>query len=229
MIFKELTYSVWEIISGYHITDDSEYSLKQIEEIMLGMNQTLIREAYNNKHISQSLYVMDSFIEVKKMEHSVVAQGIPLKADGKFCKAELNELVAGVGQKDLSYFGSSDLSRNYSRKTLRGLINGDSGTLWSLYTPSYALSDNIAYMDAHKLSGAKYVTVIGLWNDPRKASGYDENKDFPTPSEYKLQMLTIQHMFVGKNIPPDLISNAQREFGQMGQRQQRREPVKEEK
>lgn len=211
MIFKELTYSVWEIISGYQITDDNEYSLTHIEEVMLGMNQTLIREAFNNKKISQSLYVMDTFIQVKELTETIEVKGISIKADGRFCYAELNELVAGVGQKDLDYFGNADLSRNYSRKTFRGLVNGEQGTIWSLYTPSYAMVDNIAYMEAHKLLGANYVTAVGLWNDPRKASGYDADRDFPTPSEYRLQLLTIQHMFTGKNVPPDLISDAQRQ------------------
>lgn len=228
MTFNELTYSVWEILSGFNITDDSEFTVTLIEENMLSMNQTLVREAFNNKKITQSLYVMDAFVEVKKITEEIVVKGIPIKADGVFCYAGLNELVAGVGHKDIDYLGNSDLSRNYSRKSFRQLVTGDRGTLWALHTPSYAMNQNVAYMEAGKLSGTKYVTVFGLWNDPRKASGYDKTRDFPTPSEYKLQMLTIQHLLTGKNVPPDLISDAQRQVQPPRRQAQRQQPRREE-
>ena len=228
MTFKELTYSVWEILSGYNITDDNELTLTIIEENMLSMNQTLLREAYNNKRITQSMYVMDNFVEVEKMDHRIYAEGVTIKADGRFCVARMHELVAGVGNMDLNYFGSTDLSNNYSRKSFRNLANGSGGTLWTLHKPSYGIVQNVAYIEAQKLLGAKYVTAIGLWNDPREASEYDDNADFPTPSEYRLQLLTIQHLFTGKNVPPDLISDAQRQVALPARNPQRSRAKKSE-
>lgn len=210
MTFKELTYSILEIISGYNITDDNEFSIKQIEEVMLGMNATLIREAYNNKKLSQSLYLVDEPIEIEKVSTIMEVEGVGVKTINKFCIASLKALVQGVGWDDVIYFGPTDYSKNYSRKSLRALIN-DSGSIWKLANPSYALSSNKAYLKREGISMPRYIAVQGLWRDPREVSGYSEDMEFPTPSEYKIQILTIQHMLIGKNIPPDLISDAQRQ------------------
>ncbi len=226
MTFKELTYSVLEIITGFNFTDDSEFSIKQVEEVMLGMNATLVREAFTNKQISQSLYVTDELLSVEKIIKSVVIDGVPIASKAKLCKVDLKALVQGIGWKDVIYFGTPDLSADYTRKSFRGLVDSREGTVWPLGKPYYALLGNTAYLETVAYISSRFVTVEGIWRDPREASGYSETMEFPTPSEYKLQMLTIKHLFIGKNVPPDLINNAQR---QVTSPQQARQPrVREE-
>lgn len=231
MTFKELTYSCLEILSGYNITDDEPISIKQIEEVLLQMNATLVREAYTNKRLSQSLYLTDANLPVQEMVDVIEVQGVNVSTTNKFCIAQLKQLVQGIAWKDVIYVGPTDFSIIYHRKTFRGLINGDNSA-WTLPTPAYAISEDKVYLEQESLSGARYISVKGIWRDPREVTGYDENMDFPTPSEYRMQLLTIQHLLTGKNVPPDLVNDAQRQIGMPRRNAQpnprtKREEVKE--
>ncbi len=132
MNFKELTYSILETISAYNITDDNEFSKVQIEEVMLSMNSSLVREAYNNKKISQSLYLTDKNLEIKELTNDVLVKGVKIKANANLCYVELEALVQGIGYKDVIYVGPADFATNYKRKSFRQLINGSDGTQWEL-------------------------------------------------------------------------------------------------
>jgi hypothetical protein len=138
-------------------------------------------------------------------------KGVNVSTKNKFCVAKLKQLVQGIAWKDIKYLGPTDFSKLYHRKTFRGLINGDS-SVWRLSTPAYAISEDKAYLEQESLSGANYISVVGIWRDPRKVTGYSEDMEFPTPSEYRLQLLTIQHLLTGMNVPPDLINDAQRQI-----------------
>lgn len=208
--FDKLVYSLWEIVSNFNITDDNEYPKAWLEDAVLSVHNTLVREAFNNNRLSQGLYMLHSTLETNQVSEDMEIDGVTVKSRSGLCYSDLPPLVDGVGWSDIEYFGPKGYGTNYSRRSPKSLLSGRS-PLWTSDKPSYTVIGNKALISAeNSIVVPKYLSVEALFRDPRTASSYKDDMAFPTPSEYKLELLCLKHLLSSKGVVPDLISDAQR-------------------
>jgi len=211
--FERLTYSLLEIATNFEVTDDIEFPIPWIEDGLISVHNSLMREAYHNNILGPELLQLHKNVDVEPVSEDVTIEGVSFAIKSELCQAEIPELVSGIGQKYLDYVGTVDLANPFSYKTIRTLIN-DSGTLYKLPVPNYAVLGNKILLTKKDMVGKKIISVIGYFRDPRDVNTYDPEAAFPTPSEFKLEMLTLKHIFSAKGVPPDIINDAQRALGQ---------------
>lgn len=207
--FNDAVYSLLEIVTNFSVTDDVEYPVKWVEDALISVHNTLMREARRQHTLGDELLLMHKNIKVKPLEDKIQDGDVTINPKTTFCYVEIPELVSGIDQIPLNYVGPVTLDKPYSYKTFQS-INDSKGSVWSLNVPNYSIIGDRVLFEKTALKGTKYVSVIAYFRDPRDANTYDPDDAFPTPSEYKLELLGLQHMFQSKNISPDLINEAQR-------------------
>ena len=212
---REISYSVWEQISNFNITDDSPYPYEWIEDTVVATNASLMRQYYDARKLNDELLLTQANVPIEPVENDVTIQGLTIKAKYGFCKADVPPLLTGVENKLLSYVGPPDYSTSYTRRKIYELMN-DKGITWKLPNPTYAVVGNQLYFKKSPKLG-NVVSVTGYFRDPREVNTFDKETDpFPTPSEFKLEMLTLQQVMQSLNIPMDLLNDAQREYLRTG-------------
>lgn len=225
-LLSEISYSVLEQVSNFNITDDTPYPIKWFDDTVVAVNASLMRQYYDAHKLNDELLLMHRNIPIEPIEDTLVIDGIRIQGKYGYCKADIPFLLTGVDNKVLSYVGPDDLSLEYSRRKITDLIN-DKGVVWKISNPVYAISGTrLFFKKSPQL--ANVVTVIGYFRDPREVNTFNEETDpFPTPSEYKLEMLALQQVMQSMGLPLDLLSDAQREYllsssGSIGQKKTRR-------
>ena len=206
---EEIIFSVWEQAEGFNITDDSPYPEKWIEDLIVSVNETLIREAYMNRRLSAYLYLEESNVPVKDFSEDVVISGITVKNRSAYCYADISPLVTGVGNMDIKYLGGVGYSNPYTRRTLLSMIKGSKAVIWPLGKPIYALTGTKVIFPKSEQLG-QVIDILALWADPRMVSTYNSEQPFPTPSDYKLELLSLQQILQSKNVPWDERQDGQR-------------------
>ena len=211
--FNKIVYSLLEIATNFNVTDDVEYPVKWVEDAVISVHNSLIREAYKQGNLGDELLQIHANELIKPFENEIKVGDIDINTKSHLCYADIPELVAGIHQIPLRYVGTTNLQNSYSYRGVEDI--GDTrGVVWGLPTPSYSILGDKVLLEKKALSSGKYISVIAYFRDPREASTYEENDAFPTPSEYKLEMLGLQHIFRSKGISPDLINDAQRALQQ---------------
>lgn len=208
-----MAYSVIEQASGFNVNDDNEYPVKLVEDILVAVNNSLIREAYKQGKIDQLLYMEHEGMTIKPVEKQLTYNDIPVDVNQHLSYVDLPLLITGIGNKNLMYFGTADYSINFSNKRFEKLIN-QKGVRYHLHNVSFSVVGNRAYFLASEVQGVKFVSAIGIWSDPRTVSSYNAEEAFPTTSDYKMELLALQQLLSGKNIPFDIINDGQRVFAQ---------------
>jgi hypothetical protein len=218
---SEMTFSVIEQASGFNITDDNEYPEDLVADILVSVNSTLIREAFRNRTLDESLYLSHENVPILEISNDIEIEGVTVKNNQHLKYASIPYLITGIGDRNLIYFGTSDFSSNFSRKRFQRLIN-QLGIVFKLSNVSYSVIGNKAYFLSTEVQGMSIVSAIGLWNDPRLASSYDPEMPFPTPSDYKMELLALQQLLQTKNVPYDIVNDGQRQIIQPRQREEAR-------
>ena len=210
---NQLTYSILEAVTNFSYNDDTPIPSLWVEDQIITQHATLVRKALSEKKIDQGLYVIHEQLEVKTLDKSFNVGNIKIGNKTDFCYADINPLMTGLKGKEIDFVSDISYSTIYVRKALRTLLQGASG-YYSFPKPSYAMSRNKIILRISDLGGAAYISINGIWADPRLASGYNKDEKFPTPSERSLEQLTIQHIQYALQNQPDLINDAQRAYQQ---------------
>ena len=108
---------------------------------------------------------------------------------------------------DVVYLGYNDFSRSFIRKGIRNLKRRSKG-VYKLPVPGYSIVGNTVFFDEN----INVFSLIGYFKDPREVNTYDENEAFPSVSEYKLELLSLQQLLTTKNIPFDIMNDGQRVY-----------------
>jgi len=155
----------------------------------------------------------DEKLEIKPLDKSFQVDGIPISNKTDFCYVDIKTPLTGLRGREIDVVSNIGYSVVFSRTTLKRLIRGSSG-YYSLNKPTYAPYNNRIFMRSDSVAGTKFISISAIWTDPREVSSWDPDGHFPTPSEKKLEMLTIQHIDHALQHPMDLINDGQRAFSQ---------------
>ena len=209
----ELRYSILEVVSNFFYNDDFPISESWVDDQIITQNNTLIRKAKQEGRIDEYLYMLDEDLELKQLDHKIDYKGVVITAKEDYCYADLKPLVSGIGGLEIDFVSNVGFDTVYIRKTTRELILGHTG-YYELPTPTYAVFRNFLLFRKDQVMNAKFITVNGIWADPRLVSTWDPDDKFPTPSEKNLEILTVQYIGHAMGFPADVINDAQRAMGQ---------------
>lgn len=222
--FDKIVYSLLEIVTNFKVTDDVEYPVLWIEDAVISVHNTLMREAHNNNTLGPELLLLHENIPVNELTGEVEIQGIPIPIKSKLCYSDIPELVSGIALRFIDYLGTVDLSTPFSYRKISVLINDD-GTLYKLPEPVYSILGNRLLFSRKDMAGKKVVSLIGYFRDPRVINTYNPGEPFPTPSEYKLELVALRHLLSAKGVLPDVINDAQRALNQPTEQSEENRPT----
>jgi hypothetical protein len=208
---NKLVYSIAEATSNFELNDDSPYSMLWIEDQIISQNHTLIRKAKTERRIDPMLYMTDDNIEVKLFDSTSVIPGMNPSYCKNYSYIDINPLLTGLKGSEVSFVANAAYSIIFKRSTILKVLRGRS-EYYSLGKPMYAILDDKLIFRTSELAGLKYVSMSGIFNDPRLVSSWNPEDLFKTPSEKNLEILTIQHIGTALGMPMDLINDAQRAY-----------------
>ena len=213
---------VWEDVESYGITDDSPLTYPLIKDKLIAINVSLIKDAWRKKEPIDMCYSYDHDIDIECVKESVTINGITITSDVVMYTADLPHLVPEIGWADISYFGTQAMKQGMMRKGISGFMSSD-GAVWTANYPVYTVVGDTAIIKNMPTQGFSKGTLVAIREDPTSLSSWDSNdeSEFPTPSPYKLIMLTRNEILksLGR---PDLVTDAQRQFNAPQQKQETR-------
>ncbi|MCK9577632.1 MAG: hypothetical protein M0R51_17130 [Clostridia bacterium] len=200
-----------EHLQAYKPTDDFSIPRKLILSYMNMIRSALIRQMKGA--INSSYYQLVDCLEVRCLERGCSLGGYTIKADDlKYI--ELPLLVSDMSPDDIKYLGGADLN---SKATYLG-IDGFMNLEYSKYTSKmfhYTQIGQKILLQNLPDENMKVLTGILLLDNPVDACNWDDETIYPCPSDYRLQVLTIQHILSAYNIYPDEFNNARQDLQSM--------------
>jgi len=166
-----------------------------------GINQTLMRQEYNNNKFIDPIYYQEhNCLEVECVQDTCTLNGVTFTFKGDLHKVEFPKLLSGVGDANIKYFGYFDMMHDIPRVSFDGLRAMD----FRRYAPKepvcaimgqYALIKNLP-------NGLATLKLIALMHNPIDACTFREDETpYPTPSEYNLELLVKKDLLSTWNIP----------------------------
>lgn len=211
--FDKLVYSLIEVATSFTPTDDTEYPVKWVEDAVISVHNSIMRESHARQKFGPELLQLHKEVEIKPYNSSISKNGLTIKTKTDLCYADIPEIVSGIEQIPLTYVGTIDLQSGFSYTNVDELGRGRK-SVWELPKPLYSIFSNKILIESKGPATPKFISVMAYFKDPRDVNTYDPEAVFPTPSEYKLEMLGLQHIMHAKGMPQDLINDAQRALGQ---------------
>jgi len=201
--------SIMEALHSYEITDDRVIEPELVEDKIIDLRSTLIKEEALSGPIDQGYYQIIENLEVLYNDNSIrISPSITIRQTKKIGTVDLPGLNTRIGQKAILYFGLPDLSYNFDYKTLLGVISNNSAQ-FTKDRYVFTVVGTQALVRNYGLEGKRYVTVIAILEDPRKAPGYVfETSDFPVSDPQKLELLVIKHFMSTMGFGPDKLNDA---------------------
>jgi hypothetical protein len=201
--------SIILMLSGLELTDDSVLDPEFVDDQLDIMRQTLIREAADAKKTLDDFYQLYPCLEVQcESASECEIQGIEFQSETKVLYVQLPDLIKDVGWSSIKYLGFEPMgpTDGFARKTFSGFI-GQAGSRYTAQNKIYTVIGDRAFIknipeDTRLLFG------IFLLSSPVEACDYNEETNYPVPSEYKLEMLTIKHILAGLGMPRDKLNDA---------------------
>ena len=200
--------SIRNPILAHAPTDDSRLEPEYIEDMVLDVRATLIKEFYtSNYYLDDSFFQVYDGIEIQS-EKVTVPAGV--QDDFPELFAKIPALQSHVGFKNIRYFGSIDGRYNFTRKSMSGFISTE-GLLFTMNEPVYTVSGTKVQLKNLPNLGMKYGRLIAVFYDPRLIPGFNEDEDFPVSDGmiHKLEIICKKNIMSSMGIPPDIINDAQ--------------------
>ena len=144
------------------------------------------------------------------MNADVIVDGLLFRNRTDLCKVDISNLVQGIGWSNIEYAGSADFSIKFTRKEVNTFLRPKTDLRWTLPFPWFCVMNETMLLKKAEVPSLQFITISGIWRDPRKVSSYLSTNMFPTPSEYKLELLMFQQVLQSKGIPWDTLQDGQR-------------------
>lgn len=211
---NQIIETLMEEISSFKLNDDFPIDPDMLKDTVVGINGSLMREEYDRLgYLSEQFYMPYFCNQVECLGINCNINGVVIERKLPIYKVTMEILQTGIGWSDVLYFGLSGMKKNFHRVSVGELATINDRT-FTAGRPAYAKSGSDFWIVNLPSSGTRLLTSMVIYADPRKSPGWsDEKSIFPTPSNYKLEML------VKKDIIPslghsDLADNAQRALAQ---------------
>lgn len=208
-----------EALQAYKPTDDFHVDTDVILGTMNMIRSALLRQMRGN--VDTSMYQIVDCLAIEEEVKICSINGYEAKAE-KRLKVVLPTLVKDMFPDDIRYLGGADLRSGGTRTAIQALEFND----YSKFTReffSYAIINNVAYLQNYPYNEneeIKMLTGILLLDNPVDACNWTDETNYPCPSDYRLEVLTIQHILSQYNIYPDEYNDARSQLRTLGNQQQ---------
>jgi len=200
-----------EYLQAYKPTDDFHIPPLLILSYMNMIRAALIRQDKYN--IDSSMYQIVDCLQIECLERNCSVFGYNMKIDGiKTINVPL--LVSGVSPYDIKYLGGADLMSNGTKLSIDGFVNFNASR-WTKNEFHYCVIGDKIYLKnlpSHNNEDMQLLTGMLLLDNPVDACNWTDESIYPCPSDYRLQVLTVQHILSAYNIYPDEYNNARQDL-----------------
>ena len=211
---NQLVYSIKEVVSAFFVNDDFQITDSWMEDQLISQNHTLLRKALSERRIDEMLYMMDEQLPLKRLDKSFTLKGLLIKNKTDYCYADMKPLVTGLKKREIDVVTNTGLTKVFLRTSLRSLLRKPTGYYNIAGKGKYAIVDNKLIFRVSEALASKFISINGIWSDPRQVSSWTSDSVFPTPSEKNIELLTIEHIGRALGFPSDVINDAQKAYMQ---------------
>lgn len=187
---KEIAYSILEALYKHNIPDDADISLEYVKKKINDINVRLIEEQYRAGLSLDGFYQKMCCIEVKCEQTACTVDGIVIPSGDVLWYADIPMLNQKIGNKNIIFLGLMNMEKPFRRMTFSGYTSN--AKLDWLKGTEYTIIGNKVYFKHLPTSGIKYICLVGILADPTTSCSWDEEKMYPTPDPYKLELLVKQ-------------------------------------
>ena len=207
---NQIIETLMEELSSFKINDDFPIDPDMLKDTVVGINGTLMREEYDRLgYLSEQFYKPYFCHQVECLGMSCTINGIVIERQFPIYRVTMEILQTGIGWSDVLYFGLSGMRKNFHRVSVGELATINDRT-FTAKRPAYAKAGSDFWIVNLPTTGTRLLTSMVIYADPRKSPGWsDETSIFPTPSNYKLELLVKKDIYSSWG-RTDLVDNAQR-------------------
>lgn len=181
----EIITKIKESKSGFKITDDFEIDDDIIYSMMNDVRETLIREEQNNTGlIDPKYYQMTCCNKIECIKQGCEYNGRIIVSNKSHYKVTINGLITKVGDSNIKFIGTESGVR-YNKYTYNG-FQTISYRLWTKNSLGYTQIGSDILLNELVTPGMKYICALVLLKDPSIACNWEDDNDYPVPSEMKL-------------------------------------------
>ena len=204
MSLKAIIDSTKETVSNFNLTDtfpvDDEWMMDKADTI----RELLIQQ--NVKKIQQSMYQLITCLEIEQVQPGCTINGIYVPTGGILHKVVLPELVQGIGDQAIRYFGLADFKGSFTNRPIE-TFQKEVRDRWTNKQIKSAFIGRDAYLK-NVPCGMQRVWLVAIVKHPRTICDYDdETSDYPCPAEYKLELLLAQDILSSMGIDRDELND----------------------
>ncbi len=204
MSLKAIIDSTKEIVSNFNLTDtfpvDDEWMMDKCDTI----RELLIQQ--NSKKLQQSMYQLVPCLEIVDVKPGCTINGIYIPTGDVMHKIVLPELVQGLGDDTIRYFGEADFKNSFTNRPIEA-FQREIRDRWTNRSIKYAIIGNEAYLK-NIPCGMKLAWLVAIVKHPTSVCGYEvETSEYPCPAEYKLELLLAQDILSSLGIQRDELND----------------------
>ena len=185
---KNIIESVKEELAQYKLSDDFPIEREYLVDKANDCRAALIRDAYTAGKIEGGYYQQMCCIEVLCADVGCEINGVTIPSGQVVWYADLPALVQDIGELNIKYFGLMGFVGNFIRRSWENWLNIE-GNVWTSTKPSYTLIGSRAYFKNLPTTGLKFLCLVAILYNPVDSCNYDENTEYPVPSDLTLQTL----------------------------------------
>lgn len=204
---KQIVDELREELSGYKLTDDTllpdkEYFISKINEY----RASVLREM---DVIPESMYTTTCCNEIICVGQSCTIDGIVVKSKRKLFEVDLTNVIDGVGNKDIIYFGLDGFAENFTRVTLKEFIRAEYREFGANY-PIYARIGTKAIIKNIPNESLFFICMTALNHYVEQTCSYNDKVAYPASESVLNRVKRLVKMDVGQSLgfPKDFLNDA---------------------
>lgn len=218
---------ITEALQAYKPTDDFYIHPNIILGTMNMIRAALLRQMKGK--IDTGMYQIVDCLFIESETKKCKVNGYEVKAEPRY-KVVLPTLVKDMAPDDIRYLGGSDLRSGGTKMAISGLQFNEYSKFTKMFF-NYTIIDNVAYLSNYPYNEnkeMKMLTGILLLDNPVDACNWTDKTNYPCPSDYRLEVLTIQHILSSYNIYPDEYNDAREQLRTLGTQKQKQQTIEDE-
>lgn len=225
---KEHIELIRETLHSYKTFDKTDI----IDEVILAsmniVRAALIRQQ-KPKGVDSSFYQLIPCLEIECVSNECEYVGYTISGEGTK-QVVLPPLVRDMSPYDIKYLGGDDMLSNGTKLSVEGFSMLHHSRYVADKFHYLVLGDRVLLKNVPRRNNEelKLLTGILLLDNPIDACNFTDETPYPCPSDYRLQVLTIQHILQAYHIYPDEYNNERdelRRLGLMPQARQQQQPI----
>lgn len=204
----EIGFSIRNMLTGFVSSDDERLDMELIYKKIHDVRAVLIREDLDTRgRVPFDMYQEINCLEVKC--EPIVCNGVDSGEVDHYI--EIPKLITGLGWSDIYYLGTVGRKGGFQRTGVTQFQYNEHSQL-KKKKPYYTIIGGKAYLKNLPSDSLKYISLIGILEDPMNTGCYDvtENDEYPIPAHmiHKMEIIVIKHFASSMGILPDEFNNA---------------------